>query len=333
MRLDSVVFYVCLVLLACLLFFSQTIAKVFDISTTSIALIVLCTNFILSLSIIKCKVNQKDKGEMTKMTQCKFITYDRDKKLVKFFYDDDEWFKKFVVKLGYDKYSYDQSDLLIFLRIPNITKADILELFEFLALSMFWASRIEADEIMIWTYYIDNLDDTLSPNPSKPTYISEYINIIGQLFLAGYIDFGSYYDNEDRDKIDYPTNLSYYKEDKYQAWVYFRDNFFYTNRFNRDFDDDIMIYEGKEYSTKDCPRRIDKEIGSVLCGYSTMYSDASWDTPKYWSQYNIWVAQTPKGTKYFNEILIPRFYNKYKDLSVEIDEKGNIIRWIGEINR
>ncbi len=312
MRLDSVVFYVCLVLLACLLFFSQTIAKVFDISTTSIALIVLCTNFILSLSIIKCKVNQKDKGEMTKMTQCKFITYDRDKKLVKFFYDDDEWFKKFVVKLGYDKYSYDQSDLLIFLRIPNITKADILELFEFLALSMFWASRIEADEIMIWTYYIDNLDDTLSPNPSKPTYISEYINIIGQLFLAGYIDFGSYYDNEDRDKIDYPTNLSYYKEDKYQAWVYFRDNFFYTNRFNRDFDEERIADED---------------------GYCLLLEDASWDTPKYWSQYNIWVAQTPKGTKYFNEILIPRFYNKYKDLSVEIDEKGNIIRWIGEINR
>ncbi len=249
---------------------------------------------------------------MTKMTQCKFITYDRDKKLVKFFYDDDEWFKKFVVKLGYDKYSYDQSDLLIFLRIPNITKADILELFEFLALSMFWASRIEADEIMIWTYYIDNLDDTLSPNPSKPTYISEYINIIGQLFLAGYIDFGSYYDNEDRDKIDYPTNLSYYKEDKYQAWIYFRDNFFYANKFNRDLDEERIADED---------------------GYCLLLEDASWDTPKYWSQYNIWVAQTPKGTKYFNEILIPRFYNKYKDLSVEIDEKGNIIRWIGEINR
>lgn len=94
-----------------------------------------------------------------------------------------------------------------------------------------------------------------------------------------------------------------------------------------------MIYEGKEYSTKDCPRYIDKERGSVLCGYSAMYSDTSWNTPQYWDMYRFWVAQTPKDTKYFNKILAPRFYNKYKDLSVEIDEKGNIIRWIGKINR
>ncbi|EIA47616.1 hypothetical protein cco14_08470, partial [Campylobacter coli 80352] len=26
-------------------------------------------------------------------------------------------------------------------------------------------------------------------------------------------------------------------------------------------------------------------------------------------------------------------YNKYKDLEVEIDDKGNVLRWIGEINR
>ncbi|HEF9143851.1 TPA: hypothetical protein SBV52_001797, partial [Campylobacter coli] len=59
----------------------------------------------------------------------------------------------------------------------------------------------------------------------------------------------------------------------------------------------------------------------------------SWDTPKYWSQYNIWVARTPKGDEYFKKVLAPRFYNKYKDLEVEIDSKGNVIRWIGQINR
>lgn len=68
-------------------------------------------------------------------------------------------------------------------------------------------------------------------------------------------------------------------------------------------------------------------------GYSLILNDVSWDTPQYWSQYNIWVATTSKGTKYFNEILAPKFYNKYKDLEVEIDDKGNIIRWIGKINR
>ena len=197
-----------------------------------------------------------------------------------------------------------------------LNKADILHFFEYYFLLICGENmeiyRWEVNTlILIDTYHIDHLDDTLSPNPPKPTYISEYINIIGQLFLAGYIDFGSYCD-DDRDRIDYPTNLSYYKEDKYQAWIHFRDNFFYANRFNRDLDE---------------PETIDEN------GYSLILGDASWDTPKYWSQYNIWVARTEKGTKYFNEILAPRFYNKYKDLEVEIDSKGNIIRWIGRINR
>ncbi|TLD85412.1 hypothetical protein [Helicobacter sp. MIT 05-5294] len=195
------------------------------------------------------------------------------------------------------------------------TKSDILLSFEYLFLGLIddkFFARNEVDSITIQAYHIDHLDNNLSPNPPRPTYISEYINVIGQLFLAGYIDFGSYCDDEDRNRIDYPTNLSYYKEDKYQAWIHFRDNYFYANRFNRDLDE---------------PDTIDEK------GYSLILGDTSWDTPKYWSQYNIWVARTPKGTKYFNEILAPRFYNKYKDLEVEIDEKGNIIRWIGEINR
>ena len=159
--------------------------------------------------------------------------------------------------------------------------------------------------------YLDSKDEVIE-NDSNPTYISEYINIVGQLFLGDYIDFGSYYDNDDREKIDYPTNLSYYKEDKYQAWIHFRDNYFYISRFNRDLDE---------------PKTTDEN------GYSLILDDASWDTPKYWSQYNIWVTRTQKGTKYFDEILSPRFYNKYKDLEVEIDDKGNVIRWIGQINR
>ena len=262
----------------------------------------------------------------------KFMTYDES--VFNLFYNNKDWREKFAVNLGYKNYSYDDIELLIFSQIPSITKADILELFEFSIMCCFWASRIEGDEIMIDTYHIDNLDDTLSPNLPKPTYISEYINIIGQLFLAGYIDFGSYCDDNDRDKIDYPTNLSHYKEDKYQAWIYFRDNYFYKNAFNKSDDDDILIYEGKEYTHKNCPTYFNAKTNSIAyCGYSTMYSDTSWDTPKYWSEYNIFIARTQKGTKYFNEILAPRFYNKYKDLEVEIDEKGNIIKWIGEVRR
>ena len=63
------------------------------------------------------------------------------------------------------------------------------------------------------------------------------------------------------------------------------------------------------------------------------YFSATWDTPQYWNEDRFWVTRTQKGTQYFNEILSPRFYNKYKDLEVEIDDKGNIMRWIGRINR
>ena len=100
--------------------------------------------------------------------------------------------------------------------------------------------------------------------------------------------------------IDEPTQptLSNYKEDKYQAWAYFRDNFICKEHFNAE-----------------------------------DFCDTSWNTPNKWSKYNINVMPTLKGTQYFNEILAPRFYNKYKDLRVEIDEKGNIIQWIGEIHR
>ena len=31
----------------------------------------------------------------------------------------------------------------------------------------------------------------------------------------------------------------------------------------------------------------------------------NWDTPQYWDRYRFWVMTTPKGTKYFNEILAP----------------------------
>ncbi|HED6843486.1 TPA: hypothetical protein R5131_001882, partial [Campylobacter coli] len=108
------------------------------------------------------------------------------------------------------------------------------------------------------------ISSPFSLNTPKPTYISEYISVLGQLFLAGYIDFGSYCD-EDRNKIDYPSNLSYYKEDKYQAWVHFRDNFFYKERFIRELDDLETLDEN---------------------GCSFILGDVSWDTPQYWSQYN-----------------------------------------------
>ena len=198
----------------------------------------------------------------------------------------------------------------LFLQIPNLTKVDILEFFEETILNLATGPFGEDDGVMeldssFFTYLLDN-NNIMEDNSANPTYISEYINIVGQLFLAGYIDFGlcGLQDKEE--------NLLSRQRDTYQAWIHFRDNFFYTDAFYRD-----MLEVREKY-----PNISDDE-----------YIYSNWDTPQYWDRYRFWVTRTQKGTKYFNEILSPRFYNKYKDLQVEIDSKGNIIRWIGRINR
>ena len=183
--------------------------------------------------------------------------------------------------------------------IPNATKADILKLMEYYFLrSITMFARHESDEMMPYLISYDNYDID-SPNP---TYISEYIGIVGNLFLAGYIDFLCDWDDEYK-QTDYPTNLSYYGNSKYEAWVYFRDNFFYKKKFSRSYDEDRNNEEG----------------------YSVLYSCTSWDKPDDWSQYNILVALTPKGKQYLNETLAPKFYEKYKDVEIYLDDEGNII--------
>ena len=209
-------------------------------------------------------------------------------------------FDKIVKKIGYDVYHSNWA-MQLFLQIPNLTKADILEYFEHFIMDFAINGDGEVDShFMI-------IDNDLATDSSNPTYTSEYISIVGQLFLAGYIEFGmcGLQDKE-------ANLLSNQKPDKYQAWIHFRDNFFYVNAYNRD-----MIEIREKY----------KDMSDDDYIYST------WDTPQFWDKYRFWVSRTPKGTKYFNEILAPRFFNKYKDLEVEIDDKGNVIKWIGQINR
>ena len=195
-------------------------------------------------------------------------------------------------------------EMQLFLQIPNLTKTDILEYFEYIALG-YSIGGVECDCLYIPMSYLDSKDEVIE-NDSNPTYISEYINIVGQLFLGGYIDFGlcGLQDKEE--------NLLSKQKDTYQAWIHFRDNFFYTDAYYRD-----IIDLREKY-----PNMSDKD-----------YFFATWDTPQYWNRDRFWVARTPKGDEYFEKVLAPRFYNKYKDLEVEIDSKGNVIRWIGQINR
>ena len=203
------------------------------------------------------------------------------------FNECDEIFEKEVVSVFLDA-------------IPNATKANILELMEYYFLqSITMFARHESDEMMPHLSENESNYDIDSP---EPTYISEYIGIVGNLFLAGYIDFLCDWDDEYK-QTDYPTNLSYYGNSKYEAWVYFRDNFFYKKKFCRSYDEDRNNEEG----------------------YSVLYSCTSWDKPDDWSQYNILVALTPKGKLYLNETLAPKFYEKYKDVEIYLDDEGNII--------
>ena len=186
---------------------------------------------------------------------------------------------------------------------PQAKKTDILELLEYNLLG--WITGLtefqEFDQLLHLPFskYSQGYDYKMHRylfNEPIPSFEADYFSILGELFLCGYVDF----------LVEEPSHtcLSKYKENKYESWKYFRDNFLYVEAFDRNIED-----------------------GNLTIGAT------SWDTPEYYSQYNVLVVRTREGIQYLEEILSPRFYNKYKDLEVEIDDKGNIVRWIGEINR
>ena len=206
-----------------------------------------------------------------------------------------------IYKIGMDKkmavvLGNEALDLKILLTNPNITKIDILEYFEYHILKEA-ESNFEIDEVFMGRYDVyplDILDKNLFENDPKPSYASEYIGVIGECFLGNLIDFTC----KDEEK-----SLFHSFSSSFEAWKYFEEIFFYQCQ--------NYLYSNDK-----------KENSKIL-----------WSNPKDWNSWDINVARTEKGTKYFNEILAPRFYNKYKDLEVEIDEKGNIIKWIGEVRR
>ena len=189
-------------------------------------------------------------------------------------------------------------------KTPNVEKKDILDYFAYRIFCL--CEWFELDSMIA-----DDYDYMLPPyedNPeisAHPTYAGEYFGVMGQLFLGGMIDFGIEGENLRKEWADLDTNLS--KIDLgmslYEKWIYFRDNFFYKKKFSRSYDEDRNNEEG----------------------YSVLYSCTSWDKPDDWSQYNILVALTPKGKQYLNETLAPKFYEKYKDVEIYLDDEGNII--------
>ncbi|QPH90225.1 hypothetical protein [Campylobacter concisus] len=96
--------------------------------------------------------------------------FNDDFEMIRYFgLDDDDTFLKFLIQ------------------IPNITKIDILEYFELAILELCYF--YEPD--MSRNYYIhEELDNKFGENSPNATYASEFYAVVGQLFLAGFIDFG-----------------------------------------------------------------------------------------------------------------------------------------------
>ncbi|HEQ3584650.1 hypothetical protein [Campylobacter coli] len=112
----------------------------------------------------------------------------------------------------------------LFLQIPNLKKTDILELFEMTILTSF-DNEAEMDEA-IFTDYLFHFSNLYK---LANHYADDYVAIVGQLFLDDCIDFWRcVYHKMDNANTKTPNLSQYKKENKYETWKYFRDNYIYS---------------------------------------------------------------------------------------------------------
>ncbi|EKH6747083.1 hypothetical protein O8S82_001794 [Campylobacter coli] len=101
---------------------------------------------------------------------------------------------------------------------------DILELFEMTILTSF-DNEAEMDE----TIFADYLFDFSNLYKLANHYADDYVAIVGQLFLDDCIDFWRcVYHKMDNANTKTPNLSQYKKENKYETWKYFRDNYIYS---------------------------------------------------------------------------------------------------------
>lgn len=192
--------------------------------------------------------------------------------------------------------------LKFLLQIPNITKKDILEYFE---LAIFELCEFYELDMAKNDYLHSELDKNLRENSINATYASEYYGVMGQLFLGEMIDFGIEKGNLNEKGTEFDTNLSKIdlQMSLYEKWIYFRNNYFFNNKiYKSGFEQDE--YEHIKHFTQDM-----------------------WRHHCTWDAYTPWICITKQGKRYLNEILLPKIFNKYKDLEVEIS--GKSVRWYG----
>ncbi|ECL1807838.1 hypothetical protein FST57_06165 [Campylobacter coli] len=86
-------------------------------------------------------------------------------------------------------------------------------------------NEAEMDEII----FADYLFDFSNLYKLANHYADDYVAIVGQLFLDDYIDFWRCaYHKMDNANTKTPNLSQYKKENKYETWKYFRDNYIYS---------------------------------------------------------------------------------------------------------
>lgn len=110
------------------------------------------------------------------------------------------------------------------------------------------------------------------------SYDAEAIEMIGELFIEQMIDIKI--QNQDSSLI-----LSLFLPQRHKAWEHFRDMILYSSP-------------------------------SPIIDDRTDFNDI-WN-PKNWSNMQIFMGRTSKGDNYFSFTLAPRFYEKYRDITLEL---------------
>ncbi|WP_297879839.1 hypothetical protein [uncultured Campylobacter sp.] len=159
--------------------------------------------------------------------------------------------------------------------------------------------ELEAFSLMKSTevYEADSIASTLIHNFSlcDENVRDILIMLFGQFYLNNFIDTDIKY------KTSANINLNM---KKFEEWKILRENFFYNL--------DKFIARSYEY----------------LRNY-THADSAFWEKPNRWCHHNMYMFITECGKKYYDEILIPSLYNKYKHIEVDTDEEGNVTKWYG----
>ena len=159
--------------------------------------------------------------------------------------------------------------------------------------------ELEAFSLMKSTevYETDSIASTLIHNFSlcDDNVRDILIMLFGQFYLNNFIDTDIKY------KTGANINLNM---KKFEEWKILRENFFYN----------LDNFVARSYEP--------------LKNY-TRADGAFWEEPNRWCHHNMYMFITECGKKYYDEILIPILYNKYKHLEFGIYEYVNVTKWYG----